>query len=1437
MARILVVDDEKSIRITVQEFLKDDGHDVQTADDAIAALELLKEKDFDVVVTDVIMPKMSGVKLLQAIREVSEYVQVVMMTGGPTIETVSEALRLGAFDYLTKPVTKEAIVKTVTNAAKTKFLIDEKMRLEEDNRRYQEDLELMVEDATKALRVSEQKFRDLSDLLPEIIYEMDVNGDITYVNKIASEKTGYSQEEFREGINVSQLLVPGDMDRAKENISRIAKGEVIGANEYSVQRKDGFIFPCVVHSSPIIQNNRPDGLRGIISDITERKQMEEDLKASEEKYRFMIENQGEGITVVDSQEKFLFANPAAEEMFGVDAGTLVGRNVKEFLSEGMIEIILNQTKKREQRESSSYELEITQLSEEKRQILITATPQYDEDNIVIGSIGIFRDITERKQTEEKLHKSEKKFRRLVESLENDYIIYSHDTQGVFTYLSPSIFNVLGYTQEEFIGHYSEYMTDSPINKNVAHYTEAGLCGEKQLPYEAEFWHKNGRRRLLEVMETPIYDKERNVVGIEGIVHDITERKQAEEALKASEERYRSYIELTGQLGWTTNAEGEVEEDIPSWRAYTGQSYDEVKGWGWGKALHPDDTERSIRIWTKSVETKSDYETEYRVRGKDGIYHWFLARGVPLLQEDGSILEWVGTCIDITERKQAEEALRDSEARLNEAQRIAQIGSWELDLITNTLHWSDEVYRIFDLKPQQFGNTYEAFLNNIHPDDRDLVNRAYTDSVKNRTSYDIIHRLLLKDRSIRYVNERCETFYDDTGKADRSIGTVQDITDRKRAEEGLRESKELFDVFMDNIPAAILIKDHEGQTRYRNQYLHDLLADKNWIDYEGYKQDPHEFKRIVKEAEKQVIRDGDTLQAVISPQDETGNVRHYETIKFPIDRTGKSRLLGGVALDITERKLMEDALKVSEAKFRNVIENTNDAIYLLYKDRFVLTNKKFSEMIGVTSEEAASPGFNLMDFVAPESREAIAERGRMRERGEEPPSRYEFVALNTKGERIIIDNSIGVIDYQDGKAVLGVLHDITERRHLRDQLQQERDNLEEMVARRTKMLKKTVRDLEESNLSLKTANRHKDNFLSAMSHELRTPLSAIIGFGDLLSGQFFGELNEKQLSYVEMIDSSGKHLLELISDLLDMAKIDAGKIDIDREDILLNEFIGSAVSMVSVLAHEKSISIETKVDPDVKIINADRLRTKQILLNLLTNAVKFTEDRGCINIRVSKEGDESIKIEIEDNGIGIAPDELDKIFSEFHQADKIRDRSFAGVGIGLALSRRLVEIHGGEIGVRSKLKEGSTFWFTLPLIKPGLLPTEDAVDTLFARPKKGKHRILIADDSKQNQTLLIDMLSMKGYESFVANNGKEAIDLTLSGKPDLILMDINMPVMDGLKAARYIRSIEGFRHLPIIAVTGSTGPESVEKQKRAGITDHLFKPMKMNELFAVIDKYV
>ncbi|MGR3319491.1 MAG: ATP-binding protein [Candidatus Anammoxibacter sp.] len=263
----------------------------------------------------------------------------------------------------------------------------------------------------------------------------------------------------------------------------------------------------------------------------------------------------------------------------------------------------------------------------------------------------------------------------------------------------------------------------------------------------------------------------------------------------------------------------------------------------------------------------------------------------------------------------------------------------------------------------------------------------------------------------------------------------------------------------------------------------------------------------------------------------------------------------------------------------------------------------------------------------------------------------------------------------------------------------RKNLENTVDIKTEELQKACKETMYTNLLLKEANQTKDKFLLTMSHELRTPLNGILGFADLLEGQFFGKLNEKQIGQVKQINSSGKNLLSLINEILDMAKINIGAMELELSEVMPDEFLNGTISLMANKFNKKRLKVETFIDPCLPVITADFRKCKQIIFHLLSNAVKFTPEGGKVEVSCKNDGKSGIKVMVSDTGIGIEKGEIDKIFSVFHQADRIRDEQMGGTGIGLALTQRLVEMHGGEIGVESEVGKGSTFWFTLPIKHP------------------------------------------------------------------------------------------------------------------------------------------
>lgn len=448
------------------------------------------------------------------------------------------------------------------------------------------------------------------------------------------------------------------------------------------------------------------------------------------------------------------------------------------------------------------------------------------------------------------------------------------------------------------------------------------------------------------------------------------------------------------------------------------------------------------------------------------------------------------------------------------------------------------------------------------------------------------------------------------------------------------------------------------------------------------------------------------------------------------------------------------------------------------------------------------------------------------------SNYEWPLFTKAGERLLVLLSVTTRRNISGDivGVVGIGQNITE-------LDEFRKKLQEKVYEQTKVLERNLQATEDSNRSLIRANQAKSQFLSSMSHELRTPLNAVMGFGDLLQGQHFGKLNDKQLNYVTQIVDSGKHLLDLINDLLDVAKIDAGEMKLTIAECLPEECFPAVISMIKPQLDKKNIKLEAFIDPSVKAIFCDIRKVKQIMINLLSNAIKYTPEGKVIKVDVLTEVN-ATKILVIDKGIGISEANQEVIFDEFLQVDRARDEALGGTGIGLALTRRLVKLHGGDIGVQSKLGEGSTFWFTLP--NRQLIPIETPIKDESVQEENvtptGK-RILVVEDNEVNLAMVLDMLSIHDCEVFVAKNGKEAIDLAQSSDPDLILMDIRMPVMDGIEATKILKANSETSHIPIIALTASVGEKSVEKCMAAGCQDHLAKPITSKSLYDMLRRYL
>lgn len=384
-------------------------------------------------------------------------------------------------------------------------------------------------------------------------------------------------------------------------------------------------------------------------------------------------------------------------------------------------------------------------------------------------------------------------------------------------------------------------------------------------------------------------------------------------------------------------------------------------------------------------------------------------------------------------------------------------------------------------------------------------------------------------------------------------------------------------------------------------------------------------------------------------------------------------LSSIIRDVTERKRAGEALRESEEKYRALIENIQDGIFIIRDEKIQFANEAFARTAGCTVEEVI--GKNFTEFVAPEDLGMVAERYRRRQAGEPVPREYEFRILHKDGSRIIVNMNVGLINYRGKVASMGTVRDVTE-------------------------LKK-IEELRREGERLAFASKAKSEFLATMSHELRTPLNAIMGFSELMKEKAAGELNAKQGRYVDNILASSRHLLALINDILDMSKVESGKIELVIETISVPETINETLTLLKEKAAKRKVIIKKELDPELEYIGADRLRFKQVLFNLLDNAVKFNKpEGGVVTVTAKKEG-AMAKFSVSDTGIGIKEENIGRLFKEFEQVSFGISRKYGGTGLGLAISKKLVEAHGGKIRAESRFGEGSTFTFVLPIAEKKL----------------------------------------------------------------------------------------------------------------------------------------
>lgn len=674
-----------------------------------------------------------------------------------------------------------------------------------------------------------------------------------------------------------------------------------------------------------------------------------------------------------------------------------------------------------------------------------------------------------------------------------------------------------------------------------------------------------------------------------------------------------------------------------------------------------------------------------------------------------------------------------------------------------------------------------------------------------------------------------------GKLARLIPAVEREIREAEIRRSHREAESRYQLLVERLPIIVYMSpiDRITNTTYVSPQIQTILhyspgewvADPQFWQSRLHPEDRERVSKIVEESGltsqpydieyRMLARDGHIVwfhDQIVLVRDERGQPLHWQ----------------GLKIDITKHKEAETQARQSKERFSKAFRASPTAISItrISDGSFADVNESFLQLLGYEREEVIGQlATDLNIFGYPGERNELIQR--LLQQG--TLTDIEMSAQTKAGEPLHVLFSTEIIELDGEPHALATILDITERKRAENEIRRLNAELEQRVKERTTELERAL--------------RAKDEFLANMSHELRTPLNAILGLSESLAEQTAGPLNEKQQKYVSTISESGQHLLSLINDILDLAKIESGQIVLNIDEVDLRKVCQASIRMINELAHKKNQHVVLDVDENINLIWADERRLKQMLVNLLSNAVKFTPENGSLGLEVHGDLQEKrVVFTVWDHGIGISTDDLGRLFRPFVQLHSGLAREATGTGLGLALVAEMARLHAGGVTAESTPGKGSRFTVTLPW-EPAL-----AADAQLRLRNTGKFHvikpdakdrpiILLVEDTKETTIVIADYLEQAGYQVIAARDGLSAFNQARRTRPALILMDIQLPGMNGLELIRRLRGETEFRNVPIIALTAFAMPGDRERCLAAGATDYLAKPVGLKKLAQMIEDYL
>jgi PAS domain S-box-containing protein len=1152
-----------------------------------------------------------------------------------------------------------------------------------------------------------------------------------------------------------------------------------------------------------------------------------------------------GLFQFDAELRFVRVNEWMAAINGRSIAAHLGRTVHDVLNPelaGKIESVLRQILHTGE---LVLELEVhgtTVAHAEERDWLASYYPVRSAEGAVVGVHGVVLDITARKLAGEanealllaglrqqeisaelereknaKLANREAHLRRVIDNQLG--LVGLIDRDGILLEVDQRSLAIAKARREQVIGkHFADapwWNYDPAVAQQMRDAMRRAFAGEV-VRYDVSLFAQGDKGVLIDFMIAPVLGDDGEVEYLIPSGVDIRERYAAEQKLRESEERFRVLSDNIPQLAWIADAgtDGNIRWFNKSWLDYTGSTIEQMTGSGWHSVHHPDHAARVIEKFERHVRESRDWEDTFPLRGKDGKFRWFLSRMNCLRDESGKVVRIFGTNTDITAQRESDEKLRAAHDSFRHLVEQSPFGVYAVDA---------------DFRLVQVSAGAQKAFENVRP----LIGRDFGEAMRIIWPETIASEVIAVFRRVletgephhapRMVEARADIgaveAYD--WKAERILlpdgrpGVVchfYDLSERQRYEALLRESEEryrnLFQSLLEGYCLVEMIYDAEGRAvDYR--FLEVNRAFEGQSGLAGAKgRTIREFSPGIESSWiatfAKVVETGEPVRFEMAA---TELNKRFDVQGYRIDEAG-SKKVAIVFNDITERAAAERALRENETRTRLATAAT--AVGIWEWNLLTHTIHWDAQMFRLYGIAPTAEGLvQYSDWTGAVLPEDLPENERVlqdtvRRCGQ---SRREFrIHRREDGEVRDIEAVETVRTNENGQAewVVGTNLDTTERKRAQTQLRQLAAELSE-------------------------ADRRKDEFLATLAHELRNPLAPIRNGLELMKragGQ--AAIVERTRS---MMERQLTQMVRLVDDLMDVSRIRRGKLELHTERVPLAAVVESALETSRPLIEQMGQELTVTLPEQSIVVDADMTRLAQVFLNLLNNAAKYSDRGGHIELIIERQGSDAL-VTVKDTGIGIAADQVPRIFEMFTQVDQSLEKSQGGLGIGLTLASRLAEMHGGTIEARSEGPgKGSQFLVRLPIdIKA---TNSQASGHEAEHPAMSSHRILVVDDNRDSGDSLSEMLNMMGHDTRTAYDGEEGVKLASEFRPDVILLDIGLPKLNGYEACRTIREESWSKGVVLIAVTGWGQLDDRRRSHEAGFDHHMVKPVDFNVLMKLL----